>query len=148
MKKVIFLSIIALFLSLSVQGQRTNIVVAIAKKSTQCGSTDIGYRMTYGTASNYALGKKAKAAIKGSARGWENIESKNNEEWGKYMGDFMTIITTTTTNSKGCRRFTYGVGFGKSHSSALQNAKSHLKARNWSWKESRDGYRIDTKRRY
>ena len=64
MKKVIFLSIIALFLSLSVQGQRTNIVVAIAKKSTQCGSTDIGYRMTYGTASNYALGKKQKQRLK------------------------------------------------------------------------------------
>ena len=87
-------------------------------------------------------------AVKRDNSDWKNVESKDNEDWGKYMGDYMVIISTTTTNSNGWRRSTYGVGFGTNSSSTLKNAKSHLNGRNWDWSESKHGYRIEPEKRY
>lgn len=148
MKKMILLSVITLFVGLTAKAQQTNIVVAIAKKSTSCNSTDLGYKVYYGSSSTYELSKKAEADVKPMCPDWENVESKDNEDWGNYMGDYLVIISTTTTNSSGCRRSTYGVGFGTSSSSALKDAKSHLTSRNWSWSESKNGYRVEAEKRY
>ncbi|WP_462282085.1 hypothetical protein [Salinivirga cyanobacteriivorans] len=148
MKKMVFMSVITLLLGLTVKAQQTNIVVAIAKKSTSCNSTDLGYKVYYGSSSSYDLNKKAKVDVKRMCPDWDNVESKNNEDWGTYMGTYMVIISTTTTNSSGCKRDSYGVGFGTSSNSALNNAKKHLNGRNWSWSESKYGYRIVAEKRY
>lgn len=148
MKKIILLSMIALFAVITVNAQGKNIVVAIAKKSTSCNSTDLGYKVYFGDSSPLELGKKAKAAVKRLCPNWQNVETKDNIDWGNYMGNHMVIISTTTTNSNRCRRSTYGVGFGRSSSSALKNAKAHLTGRNWSWNERKNGYRVVAEKRY
>ncbi len=147
MKKMILMSVIALFVGLSVKAQQTNISVAIAKKSTDCNSTDLGYKVFYG-ADYGELRKKSSAAVKRLCPDWEHVETKNNEDWGSYMGSYLVIISTTVTNSSGCKRSNYGVGFGTSSSAALKNAKKHLTGRNWSWSESKHGYRIEAEKRY
>ncbi|WP_130736683.1 hypothetical protein [Flavobacterium sp. J27] len=142
------MSAISLFLGLTVKAQQTNIIVSIAKKSTSCNSTDLGYQIYYGELGSYELEKKAVADVKRNNPGWENVESKDNIDWGNYMGNYMVIVIATTTDSKGCQRNTYGVGFGKENNSALKDAISHVKARNWTWSESKHGYRIVTEKRY
>lgn len=141
------MSVITLLVGLTVKAQQTNIVVAIAKKSTRCNSTDLGYKVYYGTSNSYDLSKKAKASVKRMCPDYQNVESKNNKDWGNYMGNYLVIISTTVTNSSGCKRSTYGVGFGTSSSNALKNAKSHLKGRNWNWSESKQGYRIEVEKK-
>ena len=96
----------------------------------------------------YELKKKAKSQVKRDNAGWENVESKDNIYWGSYMADYMVIISTSTTNLDGCKRFTYGVGFGTNSSSALKNAKYHLGGRNWRWSENKHGYRIVREKRF
>ena len=71
------------------------------QKSTNCNSTDLGCQVYYGSSSSYDLTKKAKVAVKRDNPDWENVQSKDNVDWGKYMGDYMVIISTTTTNSNG-----------------------------------------------
>ncbi len=146
-KKTI-LSIVALFLSLTTKAQQTNVAVAIAKKDTKCNATDLGYQVYYGSTSPYKLSKKAEAEVKKVNSGWENVETKDNEDWGKHMGTYMIIISATTTEPNGCKRNTYGIGFGINNSSALKNAKDHLSGRNWSWSEKKHGYSIEKEIKY
>ena len=148
MKKMIFMSVISLFLGLTVKAQETTIVVSIAKKATSCNSTDLGYQVYYGSSRSSELEKNAVTEVKRNNPGWENVESKDNIDWGSYMGNYLVIISTVTTDSKGCQRITYGVGFGKESSSALKDAISHVKGRNWTWLESKHGYRIEVEKRY
>jgi len=140
------MSVMALFVGLSVKAQ-TKITVAIAKKSTSCNSTDLGYKVFYG-ADYSELRKQSSAAVKRLCPDWENVETKNNEDWGSYMGNYLVIISTTVRNSSACQRSTYGVGFGTSSGAALKNAKKHLTGRNWSWNESKHGYSIEAEKRY
>jgi hypothetical protein len=146
MKKIILLSATLLFMSGMAEAQ--NIVAAIAKKSTSCNSTDLGYQIYYGDAKTYELEKQAKAEVKSDNPGWENVETKDNIDWGTPMGDYVVVISASTTNSSGCTRGTFGIGFGEDRASALKDAKKHLTARNWSWSESKHGYKIVHEKRY
>ncbi|MBF01661.1 MAG: hypothetical protein CMP76_00010 [Flavobacterium sp.] len=148
MKKLIFMSVISLLLGLTVKAQQNNIVVSIAKKATSCNSTDLGYQVYYGASSSSELERKAVTELKRNNPDWQSVESKDNIDWGSYMGNYLVIISTVTTDSKGCQRVTYGVGFGKESSSALKDALSHVKGRNWTWLESKHGYRIEVEKRY
>lgn len=148
MKKLIFMSVISLLLGLTVKAQQSNIVVSIAKKATNCNSTDLGYQVYYGASSSSELERKAVTELKRNNPDWQSVESKDNIDWGSYMGNYLVIISTVTTDSKGCQRVTYGVGFGKESSSALKDALSHVKGRNWTWLESKHGYRIEVEKRY
>ena len=148
MKKVTLVSIILLFVGTGVMAQQTNIVVAIAKKYTDCVSTDLGYAVYSGTSRTSELGKKAESRVKMENPGYERVESKDNIDWGDYMGNYMVIISASTTDSDGCKRYTLGVGFGTGSDSALKNAKKDLSGRNWSWSESRHGYSVVQEKRF
>lgn len=148
MKSTFYSVIIIIFLSLSLNAQQTNIVVAIAKKSTNCISTDLAYKVYYGDANPYELQQSATNAVKQLVSGWDNIETIDNIDWGKPIGKYMVIIASTTTDSNGCKRSNYGVGFGSNGNLALRNAKKHLTGRNWSWNERKHGFRIVAEKQY
>jgi hypothetical protein len=148
MKKLSYLILFFLFVHTQFYAQQTNIVVAIAKKSTNCNSTDLGYKVYYGDANPYELEKSASNAVKQIVSDWDNVETVDNLDWGKHMGTYMVIISSTTTNSSGCQRSNYGVGFGINGSSALRNAKKHLTGRNWSWNEQKHGFKIVADKKY
>jgi hypothetical protein len=126
---------------------QTNAVVAIAKKKTNCNTSDLGYQWYSGDAKTYELSKKAKSRVRTAHPTNDYVEVKDNNDWGTYLGDYMVIISATTTLSSGCQRYTYGVGFGKSRNSAIENAKSHLSSRNWSWSESKNGFSVVEEKR-
>ena len=60
MKKILFLFILLFNLAFNVFAQQTKIVVAIAEKSTNCISSDLGYQVYYGDINSYEIEKRPK----------------------------------------------------------------------------------------
>lgn len=142
------LAIILTFTAIEAYGQQMNIVVAIAERDISCNQTDLGYEWFAGGDRPGELKEKAVRRVKSNNPGYDNVESRDNVDWGSYMGSVVVIISGSTTNSSGCRRNTYGVGFGTNSRSALESAISHLSGRNWSWSQSGDGYSVVEERRF
>ncbi|MBK7884173.1 MAG: hypothetical protein IPJ81_10550 [Chitinophagaceae bacterium] len=46
-------------------------------------------------------------------------------------GNFLTILSTNVSDKNGCKRFVYGVGFGKDKESSLKTAETRLKSNVW-----------------
>jgi hypothetical protein len=148
MKNTFYCFITTLFFSLSLSAQQTNIVVAIAKKSTNCISTDLAFKVYYGDSDPYELKKSASNAVKQMVSDWDNVETVDNYDWSKPLGTYMVIISSTTTDSNGCKRNVYGVGFGDNVNDALTRSKRHLSGRNWSWNENKHGYNVVAQKQY
>lgn len=138
-KHLLFLFIA--FNTLILQAQEIKIVVAIAQKKTDCISTDLGYQVFKGKMDSYNLTKDAQVKVKKDFPESYFVDTKDNIDWGKYMGSYMIIISGSTNDDKGCRRVTYGAGFGQTHEDALKDAVNHLDGRNWSWTQNK-GYTI------
>jgi len=72
-------------------------------------------------------------------------EGKGANDWANYDENYVIIISGTSTSYSGCKRFTYGVGFGNSRSEALEKAVKSLKSRNW---DASDDYNIELDKSY
>ena len=132
--------------TISMNAQKTNIVVAIAKEDTSCSkSTDLAYNISYGDYSTYELSKSAVSKVKRKVSNYDSTTTIDNIDFGTYLGDYIVVIVGRSKYGR-CNVSTYGVGFGHNSSQALKRAISNLQSRNWNWKK-RNGYSVKLDRR-
>ena len=128
--KKIFLVLFAIFaIGLSSFGQ-TKMAVALAYHYPNgCSNkVDLGYHYYYDdTQSAWDLRQKAIKEVK-----LEYSHAKGANDWASYGDeDYVVIVSGRSTETSGCQRFNYGVGFGTNRNEALTKAIEKLKARNW-----------------
>ena len=131
----------------SVSAQTTKIAVAIAIQKSNCGygSDDLGYQVMYGgDNSHYDLETKGKAKLKETSS-YNNRISSTYAVSNNSKGDYLVIIIAKVPYSS-CSTSVYGIGYGNNSIEATEDAVANLKTRNWSWSNSKHGYKIELKK--
>ncbi len=127
--KILFTAVLAFITSITF-AQDMNIFVAVAHitPDPKCSSTDLPeYKVVSGTIAGTSLGRQAKEALQEKyGEKYKNaglyIELSNNSSANE---NFLTILSATISDH-GCKRFKYGIGFGKNKQESLKKAEIHL----------------------
>ena len=134
--KILFTIIVA-FLATSAFTQTTYISVAVAKikANNKCVSKTClpDYEIVSGPTPGTKYNREAKEALekkygeqyKNSDLFVEVISNTNS------YGSFLTILSTNVSDNNGCKRFLYGVGFGKDKGESLKSAEKYLESIIW-----------------
>ena len=146
MKKLIISAALLTGLAIPAQAAQAGAVaICIQKEKNRAGNYyDSEYFMRNGKSKNVDGWVALRAARNDHRKNYpgEKPYCKHNGDQLSQGGYFVLIQGGRKKDADGAHYNRWALGFGKNRAEALKEAKKELRLRDWSWSESKHGYKI------